>query len=259
MDFYFISCAASIVTFFAFFFSLFSSKSIMGIISTWIAFLAGFLTLMAFAVDIALFALIRVEFDKLGAGITTNPGPGSSTPFFPLTLLSKIVFDRFLVDLCLPRTSSRRWLHRILWISPEQKARWCNSFHSQSDWGGSKLGPASSALKGAHLVLKIYAEFSDQLPFRAPSTLPLSESHFGSRMAGLFSLRLRLFLPSWDPSAVLLESTHFQFKFSISATVLVVIMEFVVKFVVICSTTKVKKNTTKPNAGRLGPLTVMNQ
>ena len=49
-----------------------------------------------------------------------------------------------------------------------------------------KLGATKSGLKGAHLVLKllkIYAEFSDHVPFRAPSTSPLSESHLG--MAGL--------------------------------------------------------------------------
>lgn len=54
----------------------------MGIISSLVALLAAVLTLIAFALDIALFGLVDVEFNKLNADITTKTGPGSSTPFF---------------------------------------------------------------------------------------------------------------------------------------------------------------------------------
>ena len=50
----------------------------MGIISSLVALLAVVLTLIAFALDIALFRLVDVEFNKLNAGITTKTGPGSS-------------------------------------------------------------------------------------------------------------------------------------------------------------------------------------
>jgi len=78
---------ATVVTFFAFLFALFSSKSVMGIISSLIAFLAALLTLIAFAIDIALFALIRVESDNLGAGVTTITGPGFWLTFASFILL----------------------------------------------------------------------------------------------------------------------------------------------------------------------------
>ena len=44
--------------------------------------LAALFTLIAFAVDIVLFARVKVEFDQLGAGYSTKTGPGLSTPFF---------------------------------------------------------------------------------------------------------------------------------------------------------------------------------
>ena len=54
----------------------------MGIISSLVALLAAVLTLIAFALDIALFGLVDVEFNKLNADITTKTGPGLSNPFF---------------------------------------------------------------------------------------------------------------------------------------------------------------------------------
>ena len=51
----------------------------MAIVTTIVAILAAVLTLIAFAIDIALFGLVKMEFDGLGAGITTKTGPGSST------------------------------------------------------------------------------------------------------------------------------------------------------------------------------------
>ena len=74
--------AATVATFFAFFFGLFATIPVMGIISSLVALLAAILTLIAFALDIALFGLVDVEFNKLQAGITTKTGPGSLTPFF---------------------------------------------------------------------------------------------------------------------------------------------------------------------------------
>ena len=61
---------------------MFSTHRFMSILASGVSFLAGLVTLIAFAVDIALFASVRLELDKFGGGTTTNPGPGSSNSLF---------------------------------------------------------------------------------------------------------------------------------------------------------------------------------
>jgi len=79
---------ATIATFFAFFFSLFSTdNAFMKLLTFFVAFLAAMLTLIAFAIDIALFALVKHEMNKLGADITTITGPGFWLTFVSLILL----------------------------------------------------------------------------------------------------------------------------------------------------------------------------
>lgn len=140
MDFFFLR-AATIATFFAFFFALFSTKKFMTLLASLVAFLAGMLTLISFAIDIALFALVRHELDRLGAGITTTTGPGVSIPpflrlphhlgltYFVIHSFPSRLLNRFLVDFCLPRAASRRWLHCMFRTSPAQEeALWCNKY-----------------------------------------------------------------------------------------------------------------------------------
>ena len=133
VDFFFRLRAATIATFFAFFFGLFATIPVMGIISSLVALLAAVLTLIAFALDIALFGLVDVEFNKLNADITTKTGPGSSPPFLFLrlfTLTQKIVIysfplrlsDRILVDLCHSYTSSHRYLRCMFRMLQGQEA-----------------------------------------------------------------------------------------------------------------------------------------
>lgn len=105
------------------------------LIASLVSFLAATLTLVAFAIDIALFALVRQEMDRLGAGSTTKTGPGSSIPISrnhqksnPLSLVIssgtnlvvRLFPCRFLDDLCLPYPSPPRGLHCLLWTSQGQ-------------------------------------------------------------------------------------------------------------------------------------------
>ena len=122
-------CAATVATFFAFFFAL-SLKPIIALISALVALLATILTLTAFVINITVFLLVKDEFDKLNAGITTKTGPGSSTPFFQsqnFHLLFSFAFvynkrDRVLVDLCFPCASSHRNFHCMFFMVQSQEA-----------------------------------------------------------------------------------------------------------------------------------------
>ena len=84
-------------------------------LSIWVALLAAALTLIAVAIDIAL--LVQVRLNGFGAGITTQPAPGSSTSYTsPRLLLLRpfetyfvYLFNRFLVGhINLSRVSSHR-------------------------------------------------------------------------------------------------------------------------------------------------------
>ena len=50
---------------------------ILSIFASLVAFLVLIISLAVFAVDIAVFASIRTELDRFGAGTATNTGPGS--------------------------------------------------------------------------------------------------------------------------------------------------------------------------------------
>jgi hypothetical protein len=91
----------------------------MATLSNGFAILAAALTLIAFAVDIALLVHARSVFNSFGAGISTQPAPGSSTSYPPpprllllrpsWTYLSFTLFlNRFLVGLSLSLASSNR-------------------------------------------------------------------------------------------------------------------------------------------------------
>jgi hypothetical protein len=76
---------ATVVTAIAFLFSL-STHITVTLIASLFSFLAALLTLIAFAIDIALFALVMHEMERLGTGVTTKAGPG-----FWLTLAAFIL------------------------------------------------------------------------------------------------------------------------------------------------------------------------
>ena len=63
----------------------FSQHLTVTLVASLVAFLAALLTLIAFAIDIALFVFLRHQVNKL-PGVTgkTNPGPGKS-PLAPLS------------------------------------------------------------------------------------------------------------------------------------------------------------------------------
>ncbi|KAF8811895.1 pali-domain-containing protein [Phlegmacium glaucopus] len=77
---------ATAATLVAFFLSL-STHITVTLIASLVSFLAALLTLIAFAIDIALFALVNHEMDRLGAGTTTKTGPGFWMTFASLILL----------------------------------------------------------------------------------------------------------------------------------------------------------------------------
>lgn len=77
---------ATAVTLVAFFFS-FSTHITVTLIASLLSFLAALLTLIAFAIDIAFFALVQHEVKELGIETTTKPGPGSSIPPFFSSLM----------------------------------------------------------------------------------------------------------------------------------------------------------------------------
>jgi hypothetical protein len=77
---------ATAATLVAFFLAL-STHITVTLLASLVSFLAAILTLIAFAIDIALFALVGHEMDRLGAGITTKTGPGFWMTFVSLILL----------------------------------------------------------------------------------------------------------------------------------------------------------------------------
>jgi len=77
---------AAIVTFFAFLFSL-STHLVVTLIASLLAFLAALLTLIAFAIDIALLVLVQHELNRIGTGTTTKPSAAFWMTFVSLILL----------------------------------------------------------------------------------------------------------------------------------------------------------------------------
>lgn len=69
-------CSATAATFIAFLLAL-STHLTVTLIASLVSFLAALLTLIAFAIDIALYVHVRREVKKLDvAGTNTNTGPG---------------------------------------------------------------------------------------------------------------------------------------------------------------------------------------
>lgn len=77
---------AAAVAFFAFLLSL-STHLTVTLFASLVSFLAALITLIAFAIDIALFALVKHEMDNLDIGAKTNTGPGFWLTFVSLILL----------------------------------------------------------------------------------------------------------------------------------------------------------------------------
>lgn len=93
---------AAVVTFFALLFA-FSQHLTISLIASILSFLAAILTLIAFAIDIALFVRVRHEVNKLpGVRARTTPGPG-----FWLTLVSLILLLLAGCTVCLGRRRAR--------------------------------------------------------------------------------------------------------------------------------------------------------
>ncbi|THH04830.1 hypothetical protein EW145_g5233 [Phellinidium pouzarii] len=80
------SSTAAAVTFLAFLFS-FSQHVTLTLVSSLLSFLAAILTLIAFLVDIALFAFVKHEMGKLNIGAHTITGPGFWITFVSFILL----------------------------------------------------------------------------------------------------------------------------------------------------------------------------
>jgi len=59
--------------------------------TSFVALLAVILTLIAFTIDIALFGLVKMEFNGLGAGIKTKTGPGFWLSFVTATLVLLLI------------------------------------------------------------------------------------------------------------------------------------------------------------------------
>ncbi|KAF8968778.1 hypothetical protein BDZ97DRAFT_328267 [Flammula alnicola] len=78
--------SATAVTFIAFLLS-FSSHITVTLIASMVSFLAALLTLIAFAIDIALFALVDHAMKGLGIGANTNTAPGFWMTFVAFILL----------------------------------------------------------------------------------------------------------------------------------------------------------------------------
>ncbi|KZT25091.1 pali-domain-containing protein [Neolentinus lepideus HHB14362 ss-1] len=77
---------ATVVTFIAFVLS-FSNHVTVTLLSSIVSFLAALLTLIAFAIDIALYAWVHHEMRKLPGSVNTNTGPGFWLTFVALILL----------------------------------------------------------------------------------------------------------------------------------------------------------------------------
>jgi len=69
--------AATAVTFVALLLS-FSSHITVTLVASLVSFLAALLTLIAFAIDIALYVLVRHQMNNLNINANTNTAPGSS-------------------------------------------------------------------------------------------------------------------------------------------------------------------------------------
>jgi hypothetical protein len=65
----------------------FSTHITVTLVSSLVSFLAALLTMIAFAIDIALFVYVRHQTDKLNIGARTNPAPGFWMTFVTLLLL----------------------------------------------------------------------------------------------------------------------------------------------------------------------------
>ncbi|KAF8203319.1 hypothetical protein BJ912DRAFT_1138359 [Pholiota molesta] len=92
---------AAAVTFIAFLLS-FSTHITVTLIASLLSFTAALITLIAFAIDIALFALVKHAVSGLGIGATTKTAPG-----FWLTFVSFILLILAGCTVCLGRRSSR--------------------------------------------------------------------------------------------------------------------------------------------------------
>ena len=97
-DNFFFGCVAAAVTLIALVLAC-SNHIATTLFASLVSFLAAILTLIAFAIDIALFALVKHEMARFGGGVASKPGPGSSTPFSPtrrgsnpLSLLTLTIF-----------------------------------------------------------------------------------------------------------------------------------------------------------------------
>jgi len=79
---------AAVVTFIAFLFS-FSSHVMLALLATFLSFLAAFLTLIAFGIDISLFVILRNRVHSLGNNVEghTFVGPGTWITLVTLILL----------------------------------------------------------------------------------------------------------------------------------------------------------------------------
>jgi len=67
---------ATIVTLIALLFSL-STHLTMMLVASLLSFVAATLTLIAFAIDIALYGLVKSEMNDLGVGARTRTAPGA--------------------------------------------------------------------------------------------------------------------------------------------------------------------------------------
>jgi hypothetical protein len=74
--------AAAATAFIAFALS-FPNTITMALFASLASFLAAFLSLIAFAIDLALYAYVRSTMVKLGTPVTTTPGRGPCASRFP--------------------------------------------------------------------------------------------------------------------------------------------------------------------------------
>ena len=105
------------MTLIAFGLSLFSHMTFR-LLASLGAFLAAVLTLIAFAIDIALFAYVKHQMSQLtGATLTTKTAPGLRAPEFEHPHSTNPPHS-FLDDFCLLHFADIGWKHRLLWSSP---------------------------------------------------------------------------------------------------------------------------------------------
>lgn len=93
----------------------FSQHVTVTLVASLFSFLAALLTLIAFAIDIALFAFTKHEMNKLNIGASTITGPGTSFPLSPPhTCSQRHCACRLLADVRHAHPAAPRGLHRLL-------------------------------------------------------------------------------------------------------------------------------------------------